>query len=330
MKLEQARARGLLFRWRKGGRYSEKLFTLTIPHHERDTVRGRIESVLSAWKYFLKSFNAWARSKKFELEWVRVLEWTQGSDNLGHPHLHVWIFSPYLPQDFLSAWWREALERAGLLLGDQEELLDVDIRAAGDDVADELIKYLCKDIGAGGEYVAPATFAEVYAALDGRRAMQGSSGFLALGDAPSRCRYCGASGSLRVRARQMPLSPEQVKKDLARLARSQGPPSSWDTELEASFATRLADAESSSDGLGRARECAVCAAMGREADLKRRCIDDRAFATLCGSCRSILGLRHMPLAQLEREVVEWMHQKALGRGATRAVGDVIGDREGLQ
>jgi hypothetical protein len=213
VKLAQARARGLLWRGRKGGRYGERLVTLTPPHREHDTVRGRIELVLAAWKYFLKSLNAWARAQGVELEFVRVLEWTIGSDSRGHPHLHLWAFSTFLPQDLLSAWWRWALERAGLQLGDQEELLAVDIRACGGDagVAQELVKYMCKDIGADGQYVDPAIFADVYAALDGNRAAQGSRGFLGLGDAAPSCRHCGATYSLRVRI---------VPNDAERTARS--------------------------------------------------------------------------------------------------------------
>jgi hypothetical protein len=232
--LQLARARGLLSRWRKGGRYSEKLLTLTVPHHEGDTVRGRIELVLAAWGYFLKSLNAWARTNRVELAWVRVLEWVLGHDGLGHPHIHVWIFSPFLPQNELTAWWRAALVRAGLRRGDDERLLDVDVREAGDRVADELIKYLVKDIGAGGGYVDPAVFAEVYATLDGRRAVQGSRGFLGLGDGSAPCRHCGASRSLRVRVQRNRVTrAEQVRGDLERIDAARGPRTTWSAELEA-------------------------------------------------------------------------------------------------
>jgi hypothetical protein len=196
-----ASRRGLLFPGRKYGRYGERLFTLTIPHRPTDTIRGRIDLLLAAWRYFLKSLNAWTRDHRIDLEFVRVLEWTPGSDDLGHPHLHVWAFSTYLPQDFLTAWWRDALERAGMLLGDQEEILKVDVRAAcgSDQIANELVKYIYKDIGTDGRYIDPATFAEVYAALDGRRVLQGSRGFFAAADELAACRHCGTRGALRAR-----------------------------------------------------------------------------------------------------------------------------------
>jgi hypothetical protein len=44
--------------------------------------------------------------------------------------------------------------------------------------------------------------------------------------------------------------------------------------------------------------------MGPTAQLKRRCVDGRTLATLCGACRSVLGPRHMTLRQLEAAVLE--------------------------
>jgi hypothetical protein len=309
-RLAEAKARGLLLPQRRGGRYGERLVTLTIPHHLGDSVRGRIELVLMAWKFFLKSLNAWARGKGIGLEFVRVLEWTLGSDGLGHPHLHVWIFSPYLEQAFLSAWWRAALERAGLQLGEQEELLAVDVRPGrkGDGMAQELIKYLCKDIGSDGRYVDPVIFAEVYAALDGRRAVQGSRGFLGRGDGPTPCAECGAADALRVRV--VPNLVERkarAAEDMARVGSAHGAASDWSEQLAESLKQRE---EAAADiALPRARECAVCTAMGRDARLERRNIDGRTCETLCDSCRSILGRRHLSLSELKAEVLRRLTAK---------------------
>lgn len=317
MRLAEAKARGLLLPQRRGGRYGERLVTLTIPHHEGDSVRGRIELVLAAWKSFLKSLNAWARDKGVALEFVRVLEWTLGSDELGHPHLHIWIFSPFLPQSALSTWWRAALERAGLrLFGEHEKLLEVDVRAAndGDALAQELIKYLCKDIGSDGRYVDPIIFAEVYAALDGRRAIQGSKGFLGGGDGPTPCTECGATHALRVRV--VPNLVERkarAAEDVARVDRAGGPVSNWSEQLSESLKQRE---EAAADAaLPRARECAVCTAMGREAKLERRSIDGRTCETLCVSCRSILGHRHISLAELKADVLEQLKAKGKPGGS---------------
>lgn len=113
------------------------------------------------------------------LSYLHVLEWTPGSDGLGHPHLHVWLFSRYLEQPLLERLWREAYAHVT-----EQELCDVpklvvDIRAAGDDVGHELVKYLTKDwqINEGtARRVPPEIFAQVYAELDGRRLRQSSAG----------------------------------------------------------------------------------------------------------------------------------------------------------
>lgn len=310
-KLAEAYAAGLFRPVRRGGRWGERLVTLTIPHHDGDTIRGRIDRVLSAWKYFLKRLNAWGRAQKGgTIEFVRVLEWTAGSDSLGHPHLHVWVFSPFLPQELASCWWRDALEKAGLALGEQEELLDVDIRGVSDiDVANKLIKYICKDIGSDGSYVVPEVYAKVYATLDARRAVQSSRGFLGRGDVPATCTHCGALSSRRVRLRPVVSAP-QVSADCARVDAATGPPESWSAELEARMAARIRDG--ASDGDSRPWECAVCTATGREARLRRRLLDGRTIRILCARCASHVGPRHMTLAELARVVVGGLRRGAGG------------------
>jgi hypothetical protein len=145
---------------------------------------------------------------------VRVFEWTKGGDGQGHPHFHIWAFGPFMPQELLKEWWREAWERASgrsveldqdgepilmvdvrKIVGDSVDARDADGKPIFDDdgrpekaqVANELIKYLTKDWGAE-----PEVFAEIYAELFERRARQTSRGFSAFSVPEVRiCEDCG-------------------------------------------------------------------------------------------------------------------------------------------
>ena len=215
--LHRARERGLLNPKRRGGRHSEKLLTVTIPHLREHDVSQRIEFVRAAWPHFLKAMNAWLRDAGQSAEWLRHVEWTLGKDEQGHPHIHVWFFGPYLPRELAVDWWRDALVRGGfrcedgaLALREALEGLVVDLRAVsngkveeGGGIVTEVIKYMTKDIIKPGVYVAPETYARVYEALDGRRPMQASKGFMALGKEEVCCADCGAERSYLVRLRDV-------------------------------------------------------------------------------------------------------------------------------
>lgn len=114
------------------------------------------------------------------LSYLHVFEWTMGDqDGLGHPHMHVWLFSRYMAQPMLELLWRQAYAYVTEQELEDVPKLVVDIRAARPDVAHELVKYLTKDweLTAGGaKRVAPEVFAELYAELDGKRMRQSSSG----------------------------------------------------------------------------------------------------------------------------------------------------------
>jgi hypothetical protein len=180
--LAEAKSRGLLVASPKHGRWSEKFLTLTAPHVQTDTIRLRIERVFNAWPRFLRRLNKHFKEHRIKsVEWIRVFEWTPGeSDKLGHPHLHLWIFSPFLPQDMLQRAWEAALLEAGcppeLTVG--RTLPYIKPVTDAEDASNELIKYLLKDIDANGEKVAPVIYAQVYETIDGRRSMQASRGFM--------------------------------------------------------------------------------------------------------------------------------------------------------
>jgi hypothetical protein len=195
------------------GRWSEKLLTLTAPHFAHHSIAERIGIVVRAWARFLRLLNAsWRARHVRSAEWYRVFEWTPGvSDDRGHPHLHIWLLSPYLLPDEIKSWWRQALA---------EQVRDatvvrviVDIREVHADGAEhELIKYLTKDITANGEKVAPELYAEVYKALDGHRSTQSSRGFTAKAEVEKRVCECGCAFPPRVRKQRAEPKPALEKK----------------------------------------------------------------------------------------------------------------------
>lgn len=216
-----ARRAGLMGRYRRravGGRFSERLVTLTVPHAdefgESFSVRKRIENLRATFERFNRLFRDELRGKLrglrsgitvenspiglpmprgkgaasdelalFDLvSTLRVFEWTPGADGKGHPHFHLWVFSPYLSDTWLRALWSRAY--ADVMQPELVcQLLIVDVRAAhqceGGRVANELVKYLTKDWHLSGDRVkrvAPEVFAELYTLVDGTRTRQSSQG----------------------------------------------------------------------------------------------------------------------------------------------------------
>ena len=281
--------------------------TLTLPHLAEHGVAARIAYVQSAWAPFLKAMNASLRKRGETAEWLRSAEWTPGSDSQGHPHIHVWFFGPFVPQEQVTGWWREALVRAGFPGAHLDALLVhvCEVREGrvqeGAGIVTEVIKYMTKDLVAPGRYVDPDTYARVYEAFDRRRTLQASRGFMALADKPVSCRECGAEASLRVQVAKRPNWAEQrVSADCARLDAAPGAPGTWGAELEASLSARQAAGANNLGG--GARECAVCTAGGASARLKRRSLDGRTLVTLCKRCASHVGPRRLGLDELTREV----------------------------
>ncbi len=210
------------------------MLTLTAPHVRKHSIGERIGLVRGAWSHFLKHMNAWFRehgdAQEFGdlVHWHRTFEWTPGkADRLGHPHIHVWLFCPFLPRELVASWWADALERAGHERADVARVI-IDLRVVrgdGEGIANEVIKYLTKDIIAGGAKVAPDIFAEVYKALDGARATQGSRGFIKLAAAGRKSRdFCECGEAACVRIHVLPsVLPEED--DSERAPRSRDAPS---------------------------------------------------------------------------------------------------------
>lgn len=211
--VQRAELAGLLRHARRGGRWSDKMFTLTAPQLAHVDVEERIVRVRAAWPYFLKRLNAWLRARGADEHsaWFRHDEWEPGEhDGKGHPHIHVWLFSPYLPWEDLREWWRDALELAGynapdrplsLLEEEDDELRNVvtDIREAkGANVGLEVIKYLTKDITRDGRKLDAELYARVVNMFDGARTTQSSRGFMALANFKPMC-ACGACEMFSVR-----------------------------------------------------------------------------------------------------------------------------------
>lgn len=192
---------GLSARWRRAGRWGARLVTLTMPY-DSDQPRVRIQRLRKAWSVFRRGFVRYLKDlvrRTYRqpktgpetflnpvtgevldgpaglLHYVRVLEWTPGSDGLGHPHLHLWLMSPFVPREAVVGLWDSAVSG---VLGRPVKTV-VDVRAAGRGVARELVKYLTKDLSdtCRNGRVAVEVWAQVWAELEGARARQTSSGF---------------------------------------------------------------------------------------------------------------------------------------------------------
>ncbi len=203
--LREAQRRGLLVGF---SRWTEKLITLTVPHQEHGLPmppQRRVALLRDAWTRLLRALNRGPFSAcprtGVKPSWYRVTEWTPGSDRFGHPHIHLWSICPWIDRTWLVSAWRDALAAAGYAWSDGAQPV-VDVRAArprngrsDDSIALELIKYMTKDLDSGG-LVDPVLYALVYALFDGSRRTQGSSGFVARGEAervvvPCSCGHVG-------------------------------------------------------------------------------------------------------------------------------------------
>jgi hypothetical protein len=200
-----AALQGRLHPPRPGGRWGERMLTLTEPHLLEHSLEQRFAFLLDAWPHFLRCLNEWLRSKGIGkgdrdqvaehpgryVHWYRVVEWVPArDDDMGHPHFHVWFYSPWLEQALLQDWWRRALESVGF--GDASRVLP-HIELCYGDPSQELVKYIFKDIDRDGAKIPPRVMAKLYECRDRKRFAQGSRGFIELGESEPCCPQCHVS-----------------------------------------------------------------------------------------------------------------------------------------
>jgi hypothetical protein len=200
--MRDVQRRGLLVGF---ARWSEKLITLTVPHEEAGASMSpgrRVELLRGAWTRLLRWLNRSGAFSARGAAWYRVTEWTPGSDGLGHPHIHLWAICPWIDRSRLLRAWRDALSACGYRWADEDAQPVIDVRSVrarngrtDDAIALELLKYMTKDLDAGG-LIDPELYALVYELFDGSRRTQGSSGFIARGQvervvAPCSCGHVG-------------------------------------------------------------------------------------------------------------------------------------------
>lgn len=178
--------------------------------------------------------NTGNRATRDCVPFLRVLEATpgwrlaeEGTVRAGHAHLHCWYYAPFIPHQMLRLWWAEVMPpeiRARLPTRSLERVLKdaeerdrphiekhapgehlpwpvIDVQGCRGNVEEELVKYLIKDgeraESGQWEHVDAASFARLYAALDGRRTCVTSMRFWQLVPL-TECRTCTAVGSMEV------------------------------------------------------------------------------------------------------------------------------------
>ena len=204
---------------------SEKFLTLTIPHI--DPVQDA-ETLARSWRRFraglvryLKTYLGYTPAAIRRCIYLRVMELTPGTSDDGHAHLHLWAVLPFVDKRVIAGlWWRALpfeyqqrvawvpLKREGLAKRDELALRrrdaisaddclaypSVDVQSVHDDaVAMEIIKYLVKN-RKEGDYIPADVEADLYMALEGRRAVAASRGFWTDRKAPAVCEHCGSVG----------------------------------------------------------------------------------------------------------------------------------------
>jgi Zn finger protein HypA/HybF involved in hydrogenase expression len=113
-----ARAERLLHGWQRGGRWSEKFVTFTLPH-SGDIARD-LRTLPRAWRIFYRRLVTHVRTDRSvprhelaHMTYVRVVEVTAGRVNDGHAHMHVYFFGPYLLKPLIRHLWGAALVELG-------------------------------------------------------------------------------------------------------------------------------------------------------------------------------------------------------------------------
>lgn len=233
----RARRMGLLNPKRRGGRWSMRMLTLTLPHNApgcEQTIAGRVAQFRKAWTHMRRLMRVYLEHRAREtrgspamVHWYAGFEWTPAGDRLGHPHAHVGMLSPFIVKETIVDFWRWSLEHAGIgelrKVGHRlrpiytgDVILDIE-EAYGEDPASELCKYVVKTWEDNGGRLDAELYAKAYEALDARRSYSGSPGFMTLALWAPEC-SCGVSGCFQVRFERTP------EKDAEPHASSRGPP----------------------------------------------------------------------------------------------------------
>ncbi len=204
----------------------ERFLTVTVPH---SGLAADVRILLKSWERFTRTLRRWLRRRGTPfLAYVRALEITP-SDG-GHAHMHAWIGSPYLPHAVLRVLWgralsssyvpvrplcdvlaelkterdRAELERVARWRGRARAFIPwpiLDIRAVHGDPADELVKYLLKDVE-HGELIDPLLAANMVEASEGARVVASSRGYWVI---PLRsCVHCEAPATWLILPRHDP------------------------------------------------------------------------------------------------------------------------------
>ncbi len=128
------------------GAFSEKMLTLTVPHftreqceevfkkngdrakdvlsetmgaHLENTTAARVAALRLAWPKFWRIVKRWLKARDplgaRHLAYYRFWEWTRGHDGKGHPHFHVYLFSPWLSAPMMRRAWVRALRAVGVV-----------------------------------------------------------------------------------------------------------------------------------------------------------------------------------------------------------------------
>jgi len=106
----------------KEGKWTEKMFTFTVPHGESPASDARC--IVDAWQKLLRKVRAHlkqrgavrrTRSGKLapvSVPWCRALE-VAPRETGGHAHLHVWWVGPFLDVVLLRKWWGDLITESG-------------------------------------------------------------------------------------------------------------------------------------------------------------------------------------------------------------------------
>jgi hypothetical protein len=78
----------------------------------------RIAAAFLAWPRFWRKLRAAMKARQQgderEIACDRFFEWTPGGDGEGHPHFHVWLWSPWICDNRIRELWTDALHAIGV------------------------------------------------------------------------------------------------------------------------------------------------------------------------------------------------------------------------